>query len=426
MLLDLRCPGRLASAVLLGCVLCLGVMGCTRRSDEERLRAAIDVLPVHLYVALKVALLEPERDADVKATRARLDEVRTIMVLRTSTNAGAEHVGVGDALALGRALWALRGIGQQEVAAGRESTLPPLLAGAEAQLGEIDRGTDHALLLLGLLLAKIHPQSPTPVPQALLLYEAWMTGSDPLSLAALEPTARSAQAYVYASSDLCDLAMAHTAELAQHALGEAEREALWRSLEGFGRLASHAPGAGLTAALAGTLPWWSRILAHVTTARCLDARKQPLEATREWERAVDVAGRAGFPETELSFLRAYLAHRGGDAASLRTHLTSARASSLLDATARGEIDALIEHYAASDSPAPSSLFDSVSLAGFVAKMGYQRMQQVGLFEALAATPAFERARSVVGVLDAGTEPAADAWSRVRAWMGAAWTAAAGE
>src|SRR5262245_8038547 len=126
MLRELRSLPHLRGLALLAGLLCLAAVGCARRSDEERLRDAIDPLPVHLYAALKVAVLEPGRDADVKAARTLLDEGTESMAARAP--GALPQVGVADALALGRALWALRGIGQQEVAAGRESTLPPLLA----------------------------------------------------------------------------------------------------------------------------------------------------------------------------------------------------------------------------------------------------------------------------------------------------------
>lgn len=390
-----------ASALLAGA-------GCGEPSDTERLQDELDSTSVHLYVALKILAVEPERDADVKSARKLLDTAVTAMTEKPQS-ADAPSLRPQDALALGRALWALRGLGEAEVELGRDSKLSPVFTdfGKYAPGAQLDRASDHAVLLLALMLAKLHPKSPTPVPHALLLYEAFMTGEAPLAFAPLEPLARSAQAYAYASAELCDLATVHTQQLADHPIqmSDAERAELVQGFMGLGRFAAHAsPDAAFALAFVATLPWWSRIVAHLTTARCLDGRDRKADATREWQRAVDVAAQVGFPAEDLALVRAYLAYRSDDAKALREHLIAARSSHLLDDQGRRDLEEVIEHYDADNQDAVTRFLNPLFMTKLVLTMSFERMKQAGLFDALAALPMFEQARSVIGGLQSSVVP----------------------
>lgn len=388
---------------------------CREPTDDERLLELIDDPAVHLYAALKVVIVEPGRDPNVARARELLGDL-------AEKPGGPSRVRAADTLALGQALWTLRGIGKAEVDAGRSSKLPPLwvdgfdLPGTTEQL----RATDHALLLLGLLVAKLHPKTPTPIPPPVLLYEAWMTGTEPELPAGLDPLARAAQAYAFASNELCDLATVHTGKLAAKPLPKSADAALRDVFVGLGRLAAHVPEAAVLVALVTTLPWWSRVLAHVQTARCLDGRDEHEDATVEWQRAVDVLESAGFPKAELAVLRAYVAYRNDDAAAIHEHLKHARESQLLDDRARKDLDALIEHYDPDNRSALSEFFDTAFLTGFLLKMTHQRLAQAGFYEALEELPVFEQARRTVASVGRVAAPAEGWWARVKAWAGNAW------
>jgi hypothetical protein len=414
--------GRIARLILsTGCSLAL--LACGEPTDQERLQEEVQTTSVQLYVALKVLAVEPERNDDVKSARKLLDTAVTAMT-DDSKSDEALSIRPADALALGRALWALREIGAAEVKAGRDSTLAPVFTdlGKYAPGAKLDRASDHAVLLLALMLAKLHPKAPTPVPHPLLLYEAWMTGEEPLAFAPLEPLARSAQAYAYASAELCDLAAVHTQQLADQpiVLSDQERAELVSGLGGLGRFAAHAsPDATLTLVFVATVPWWSRIVAHLTTARCLDGRERAVEATREWQRAVDVAAQVGFPAEDLALVRAYLAHRSEDDKAMREHLIAARSSHLLDEQAKRDLEKVIEHYDADNQDSVTRLFNPLFVTGLVLSMSYERMKQAGVFDALAAMPAFQQARGVIGTLESAVTPEGGVKSllqRATAWL----------
>lgn len=407
---------RLAALLAVSC----GALSCGGPTDAERLQLEIDTTSVHMYLALKVLTVEPERDADVKRARELLDAALVAMGEEKGAGAGLQP---SDAIAVGRALWALREIGEAEVKAGRGSKLAPVFndLGSYAPGVALDRSSDHALLLLALMLAKLHPDGPTPVPAPLLLYEAFMTGEQPLGFAPLEPLARSAQAYAYAGAELCDLAVVHTQQLADKpiVMTDAERQELLTGFTGLGRFAAHAsPDAAFAIAFVATMPWWSRIVAHLTTAKCLDGRERKEEATREWQRAIDIAEQVGFAPADLALVRAYIAYRSDDTKRMREHLIVARDSKLLDDQARRDVDALAKHFDEENQDAVTRLFNPLFVTGLVVKMSFTRMKEAGVFDALAATPAFQKARSVVGALETVTTSSEGMLSAL--WEGASW------
>ncbi|MBI4815110.1 MAG: hypothetical protein HY791_02555 [Deltaproteobacteria bacterium] len=388
----------------------IGVGAC-RESDEAKLSKLVDRFETHVYVGLKVAALDPERDSEVKEARRLIEELST-----TTSTAGLD---ARDALVLGKAAWTLRSVGAKEVRRGRDSELPPLLPLLTSSTS-IDRSTDHALLLLGLLALKVHPKAPVPVSNALLLYEAWMAGEAPLE-PSLEPIVRAAQAYAMASSDLCDLASKFSDLLDKTPTGTKgdELARIAGMAIGMGHLAAHAPqeaGLIITLLLIEHVPWVLRFVAHVFTARCWDGRKNEERAATEWRRALDVAAGVGVPEAELSFLRAHLALRAGDLAEVKVQLSRAESTTLLDDAERTRLRTLVASIDP-DEGKLEELLSSARIARFITSIVIGRLEAAGALD-VPELKALDPARLWLGVVERSRQHVAG-WS---GWLRAQWEA----
>lgn len=443
-----------------GVVLCLALLvSCTKPDDEALLQKRIDVAASHVYLGLKVVLTRPAQDPDVARTRellggafARLQK-QAVEARKRGADA-VPHLDATDALALARALWAVRSLGQAELKQGRGSHLPTLLSAAQADSQDtwlralvVSPEIEHALLLVLLTIARVHPQVHTPVPESLLLYEAWMMGDATLTnraqaaLRSLDDTlykneaeltrlgmqadtvARSAQAYVYAGAELCDLARKAT-----QALPKPEREGnrlgdAIQALSGLGPAAAHAPeavGLVLQLVILQTLPWTAPMLAHVETAKCLKARGDLAGSNEELQRAIDGAEAAGVAPEDLALLRAYLALGAEEPEQAHAQLVLAQQSSLLDGEEKRELAQLVGHFDPKERSAISSFLDSSFVSLFVLRIVHHRLEKSGVYRALARMPQVQAIRGLYEDLAAPLAPAQGVYERGRSWLDARW------
>ncbi len=191
---------------------------CGRKSDEARLKEAVDHTSVHLYLALKLALTQGGQDPDVLAAREQVQAVlRASSALwgKGARPEGAKPVELDPRVAarLGLSLLKLKGQGAELLRSGRDEQLAPVTGPLLALVSkgpplQLDRSVDHALLLTGLFFLKSHPRSPVPIPEQVVLYEAYRTQPDALPVAPVAPLLRAMKAFIYSTHQLCDLAEA--------------------------------------------------------------------------------------------------------------------------------------------------------------------------------------------------------------------------
>ena len=189
-------------------------LSCGKKTDEEILKERIDSPVVHLYLASKIAILKADQSAEAKAARDEL--MRAIAALRgTEGPEGERRLSPRDALTLAKALYELRAEGKELLESGDEKGMAPILPKLFKPTPELaqvlDLNLEHALLLGGLLGIKFHPRTPAPVPDEILLYEAWMTKPAELKLPGIKSPAHALKAVVYGQNELCDLASAEAA-----------------------------------------------------------------------------------------------------------------------------------------------------------------------------------------------------------------------
>jgi hypothetical protein len=394
-------PRRLLLPLLL---LCCARCSCTPPTDDERLRERLDALKVHLYLGLKVAAAGDPANEDIASARRLLVSIDPAH----RAQGPAQQVTVGDVfndtVALTRALLALRALGLAEFAHFPGSTDDSLFlrealraadaatdvdADADALDAPTLRAYEHAVLTLLLVVAKVHPRTPTPIPVEFILYEARATDAARIDLEPLQQMLRGARAYTYGSEDFCDLASADTSWLTEHPVPVDPDVVL-----AIGRGAAHSGEAALLLAGMVALPPALQLAAHGSTAACFHGRDDIDAMNVEVQRMVDLAVAWGVPDTEVAVVRAYLAYQHGDLDETRRQLELADASVLLDEQGRAELRELREGLTTN----PGLLEGYYNKAFFVTwaiRVSVHRLEQAGAFDALAQTPAFVRVRGIV-------------------------------
>lgn len=388
------------SRILLCAAMVLGACDCDEKSDMERLREQVDTTKVHLWVAAKVAFTKANSD-DPTVVEAR----QRLMALMEAYHAGAvadpEDVaeadadGDGDAdepvntlsaseaVDLAVALWELRETGARIVREDSEDELDPVLpvllhsrGVPDAFVSRIDANTEHALLMLGLFVVKLHPKGPTPVPVEILLYEGMHVNVDELGFPGLKDPTLAARSYLYANSDYCDLAKEDAA-----ALDEGEAQQLSNLLTELG-------GEGLGAEDARRAAGALQAIGHGSTAICYLNREDEDNANEELEAFVDSAERGGAAPEDLAIIRAYLAYKGDDLAEARTQLALAKTSERFDDEERAEIDELIAQIDREESGALDGYFDKAALGTALLAVTWHELEKAGVLEALSDSPLF--------------------------------------
>lgn len=397
----------------------LAACDCGEKSDEEILRERIDTSTVHLYAAAKNAVVE-----DAELGRTIMGLVSVVMGghgPRGSTPAStADRARVAtDVVGLARALLSLRETGQSIVRGERDEGPPliPTLLGADTP--SINSATDHALLFVGLWVFKMHPRSPVPLPDEILLFEASRIDADELTMPELETPVHALRSWVYATHELCDLAKRDA-----DALEDRDRDAVRRLFSGVGgdELSAdqtRATDAGMTA------------LAHGGTAYCYFGRDEDEEAREELRAFVDAAEEAGATDADLGLVRAYLAYHADDLRETRRQLELAKTATWVDDDRREEIDELIEHLDRDETGILDRYFDKVFFAQFVARTVFRELERAGVFDAVAETEVVRKtgafveiaARSVGGVgraAEDAQEAATEAAGELTMKAGALW------
>lgn len=406
---------------LLALAVGLGACECGEPTDEERLREQVDTTTVHLYVAVKVGVAKTGDDPRITAVREQLLEalVRAGRLYeRAQTgdatlfepddpdagtgpddadeDAGADGPtrvqqlteGGADALALARALFELRSMGQDIVRERREDEIPPVLpvilrtiAPESALAQQIDGDTEHALLLMAFWALKFHEKSPAPIPMEILLYEAWMTDPDEMGIVGLAPLARSLKAYVYGVNDYCDLAAVESA-----ALAESDPVQSRRSLaDATTTLGTEPLEADELRALDGA----ARALAHGATGICYLGREDQDAAVVEFERTCDAAEQFGAPPEELALIRAWVAYEQDDLPEARRQLELAKTSEQLDERERERIDEVLFYFENDDRDAIDGLFDKAFFAALTVQLIFDQLERSGATERFADSPVYE-------------------------------------
>lgn len=403
----------------------IGLVGCEcggEPTEGERLREQVDTSSVHLYVALKIGVSKTGDDPRITAVREQLLEalIRAVRLYERAqtgdatlfepripdAGAGADAEtdagpaddgptrmeqltgGGADALALARALYELRGMGQDIVRERREDEIPPVLPvviGAfdpgSALAAQIDSDSEHALLLMAFWVLKFHEKSPAPIPMEILLYEAWMTDPDEMGVAGLAPMARSIKAYVYGVNDYCDLAAIESAALADSD-PEANRALLANATSTLG--ATALPEDDLR-----TLEGAVRGLAHGATGICYLGREDEDSAVVELERFCDAAEEFGIPPAELGLIRAWIAYKRDDLAAARQHLELARTSESIDERERERIDEVLRYFENDDRDAIDGLFDKAFFAALTVQLVFDQLERSGVAERFAESPVYK-------------------------------------
>lgn len=395
--------------------LSLAASGCHRhRTDEQILREKIDVTTVHLYVATKIAITRADSDPEVRAARAQIvravdafDRLRGTSVAVQAGMPQPTHAALApvpeappldprDVVRLASALWSLRSEGKRIVEEGREDRLPPvlpILLGAHGVPPEaaavFDSNAEHSLLVSALLLAKLHPRVPTPIPDEIILYEASMSHPEALRIPVLAPIVRTARAYIYGTNELCDLAARDAAALSQMPRGTASQ---WNAALGqaTGRTASLSDHE--TLATEGSF----RVIAHGATAACYFGRHEPANARRELRLFLDDVEVLGIPPYQVAPLRAYLAFEDGDRAAAHTILVDARANPAVDAESRAEIDRMLTAVDANDASFVEHQYNRARVTALTVRFAIIALDRAGAFDAMRASPLVARAADFGG------------------------------
>ncbi len=366
---------------------------CGDQTDEEILKERIDCTAVHLYLAAKIAIIKADQSPEAKAAQDELLKVFDALHGSGKT-AGAgggsptHEMTATDALALAKALYHLRSEGEELLESGNEKGLKPLLPlllDAPPELAKVlDLNMEHALLLSTMFILKFHPKAPTPIPDELMLYEAWMTDTKKLipGLRGLMPSIKS---IVYANNELCDLA-AKEAEIAEQERGELTKIA---------ETISVIVGESTTfeAEQAKQVDAAVRVIAHGVSANCYLDRDARDKAIEELDQFVEAASELGIPEAELALIRGYIALEKGDHPAAKKHLETARDNPAIDAETRDNLQEVIDNLEGEDSGIIEEKLGKGYFALNSTRIVVRHLDEAGVFEALKDT---EVARTLAG------------------------------
>ena len=368
-------------------VVVAGFVGCRcgRKPDEEILKERIATTSVELYLATKIAVLKADQSPEAKAASEQL--VSVLDALQGKSPAGATgtstvELGPADYLKLAKALYALREEGKRLLESGNEGGLAPVLPklfpkgdpALDALAATLDLNTEHALLLTAMFVLKLHPKAPVPLPEEILLYEAWMTEAAKVKFPGVGPMAASIKAVVYGTNELCDLAKKEA--------DSAERQA--KELKGgeLGKTATDlfGPSAGLDPKQAAEMIAGVRAVAHGATGSCYLQRDEKDKALPELDELVKAATELGVPPGETATLRAYLAYERKDYAAAESALVEARDYPQTDPQTKKDVEELIGYVRAKKESKVRGYFSQGFIALYGAKMVIRHLDEAGAFE----------------------------------------------
>ncbi len=370
--------------------------GCRKKTDEEILKERIDVTPVHLWLATKIALREDEGSRDVKEARKHL--MLIVNGARSQDAAVVHELSAKDTAQLAWALYQLRSLGNDALKKDKRDVPKPVLADLlklkgelrEALQNEHASNLEHALFLVGLTMAKVHPDLQIPVPPELLLYEAWWTDPDDLDLATAGPIARAFKAYVFGMTELCDLSWKSAKEIGEDGeVFDAKKIDHDAKLLGMKDVTFDAKEAReLGAAVSG--------LANGSTALCYMKRKEPEKATPPIRRMLKAADTLGLDTPETQFLRGYVECDDGDPKEGRQLLEKLREHPTTNKRRRAAIEAMLER-CGKGKGGVGKVLDRVMLAQVIFELSMDHFERSGGVDALKQTPL---AKTILGLTSA--------------------------
>jgi hypothetical protein len=424
-----RRPSWLSALALGGLVSLLPLSGCHcgKKSDEEILRERIDATPVYLYVATKIAITKADTSPEVAAAKKELLTVLEVLD-KTARSVEGKPIAASPAPAptgsaapagsvipasvappkleaadyakLAMALWALRSEGQEIVRSGREDKLTPVLPvllresnPGDDVLAMLDLNTEHALFFTAFFLLKFHPKSPAPVPEEILLYEAWNTKSEEIKLDGFAPLVQAMKAIVYGGNELCDLS-AKEGAFAEASKGDAAAMA--------GTLKKLSGGESkLEPKQADTITAAVRALAHGAAGSCFLKRDEKEKALDEIQKLIDAAHDLGVPRNETALPRAYLFYQKDDHDAAKKCLEEAKDDPATDPETKKEIEEVLPHIASNDDNFIEKKYGKLYFDVWAVRLVYRRLDRAGVFDLLKETP-------LVRTLDGYTKAASGA------------------
>ncbi|MGZ3423390.1 MAG: hypothetical protein ACXWUG_26790 [Polyangiales bacterium] len=367
-------------AVLDGC-------SCHKKTDEELLKERVDAMPVHLWLSAKIALGTDDTNKDVKTARKLLLQVIDAAAKKDGKNV---ELGPKEAASLALALWELRGLGKDAFKKNRTDVpklVLPQWVKAGPELDEIlDANLEHALFFLGLTVAKMHPDYGLPIPPEILLYEAWWSDVDSMKVKSLGPVVRGFKAYIYGTSELCDLANRDAKKIDA---GDLDADSLAADAKLFGAKdvqVSKKEAREANAAIA--------VLANGATAICYMQRNEPQKANAPMHRMLDEADELGMTGPEVEFLRGYVECADGDEKTgrraLQTILDDDKTPKPRKEAAKAILAACGKH-----GGVLGGVTERVVLGTVIGLLAYEYLDRAGLIDDLKDTSA---ARSIRGLV----------------------------
>jgi hypothetical protein len=378
---------RVVLAVLLFVCVFLDGCSCRKKTDEEILKERIDAMPVHLWLSAKIALGTDDSNKDVKVARKLLLQVIDAAIKKDGKDV---ELGPKEAASLALALWELRGLGKEAFEKNRADVpklvLPQWLKGAEGLEEILDANLEHALFFLALTVAKVHPDYGLPIPPEILLYEAWWSDVDNMKVKSAGPIVRGFKAYIYGTSELCDLANREAKKIDSDDLVAADLAA---DAKLFG-----AKGVDITKAEAREANAAIAVLANGATALCYMQRNEPEKANAPMHRMLDDADTLGLTGPEVEFLRGYVECADGDEKTGRKALQS-----ILDddktPKPRKEAAKAILLACGKHGGVLGGVTERVVLGTVIGLLAYEHLERSGLVDDLKGTPV---ARSMLGLV----------------------------
>jgi hypothetical protein len=368
----------LCATLLDGCL-------CRKKSDEEKLKAMIDATPVHLWLSAKIAMHPDEGDEKTKEARKA---IKSLIHAAQTKDTGQVELGPKEAASIAISLWELRGLGKDAFKKDKVDVPKPVIAATlenEAFDKMLDAYTEHALFLMALTIAKVHPKLAVPVPPEVLLYEAWWADATKVTLTTLAPMVRGFKAYVYGTSELCDLAEKEASKIpTSGSMFSSETlasdfEKLFGQKVTFTEDQTDHSGAAIAA------------LANGATAVCYLQRDEVDKANPPLRRMLDAADHLGIDDEGTTFLRGYVECADGDAKVGEKNLKKIIDDKKAPTRLRDAASILLSR-CGKKGPMGKAL-DRVALATAISLIALHHLEQAGVVDAVAASKV---ARTLVG------------------------------
>jgi hypothetical protein len=290
-------------------VFAFAVGSCTcsekKSKDHELLEKKLDHMMVHTYVGLKVTVAEAQSDASLEAMRATLIKFIAESAQRPSSETAKNAVAglsFSEMASLAQAVLSMSSKGKEAMKSGSDRTMGPIIpkiVTAKANSATVlDANSEHALLMLGFLVARANPRMPVPVPEQLILYEASRTEPNKLPHPGLVSPAYAARSYLYGQHELCDLAVAD----AEQSIATQNPQALVAGINGLFQLKNQ----GIDPGMVGYLQVGFEGLAHGATTLCYWKRGEEEKGRKSLRRMLESMHKIGISTPETEILWAYI------------------------------------------------------------------------------------------------------------------------